>query len=128
MLPDDFMQKFDREGKPISEERWLELLADREYRFVLQTKAHDDAVVITIWDGYDPYRMRSEWPHLFFETTAFRPSADTSGARLALGDERHWKADRKFDSVRHGSEESARAYHLSVVERIRSEPSEGQRY
>jgi hypothetical protein len=65
---------FDREGRPITLQRWAELFEDRAYRFLADQTVNEFRVA-TIWTGFDPYRSDSAdyvaEPPLIFETTIF---------------------------------------------------------
>lgn len=63
---------YDKESKPISFERWLELTGDLEYKIVAKTKVGTNEVS-TVWLG-----MNHNWgrgPPLIFETLVF-PACD----------------------------------------------------
>lgn len=136
-LPDDFMLRIDRDGRPITLEEHGRLWEDRQYRFVLTTRitrppsaAGDDcdvlttrigdlACVITIWDGFDPERFEHGSPHLIFETTVFRPTRDSRrGIKFERSEDLYWIADAKLDQPRHATEAEARAWHHAIAERI----------
>lgn len=124
-LPDDWMFQFDRKGNVITVEQWTALSGNNDYKFVRTTRIGDSACVITLWDGYDPYRFDESTPHLIFETTVFRPSTDSRAFRLLpLESNLRWKADDTIDQPRHASEEAALAWHESIVAKLQRETPE----
>lgn len=45
------LEYFDRENNPITNEQWMKLFEDNEYRFVKRTNLHDGTEISTIWLG-----------------------------------------------------------------------------
>lgn len=117
-FPDDFMAKFDRQSRPITDEQFITLINDRDYKHVLTTRIGDLACVMTIWDGYDPYRLYDDGPHLIFETTVFRPTNNPRGIRVAQNENLRWTSDEKLEQPRHATEAEARAWHHAIAEKI----------
>lgn len=49
---------FERQGRPIDLMTWADLWKDAAYRFVERTWIVQDVLeVVTVWDGFDPYRV-----------------------------------------------------------------------
>lgn len=89
---------YDRQGNPITSERWLELFKDRAYQRVAFTKVKDRRVS-TVWLGMD-HGFQDDGI-LIFETMVF------GGPEM---DEPMW---------RYTSEEDALTAHDQIVEAIR---------
>lgn len=52
---------FDRQGRPIDLMTWAGLWKDAAYRFVERTWIVKEVLeVVTVWEGFDPYRVNFE--------------------------------------------------------------------
>jgi hypothetical protein len=91
---------FDRQGEPISLERWCELMEDPNYKIVEQTDV-GMAHVSTVWLGLN-HQYWPDGPIRIFETMIF------GGHR----DQEQW---------RYATEEAAREGHADTVESLRSD-------
>lgn len=65
---------FDRQGRPITPDRWIELFDDRSYQVVVQEEK-DEVRVSTIWLGLD-HSFGLGGPPLIFETMIFGGTRD----------------------------------------------------
>jgi hypothetical protein len=63
------MNMYDREGNPISMQRFGELLADPSYKILIQTQL-GGLLISTVWIGLDMNFMR-EGPPIIFESMVF---------------------------------------------------------
>lgn len=75
---------FDRDGQPITLERYSELFRDRNYRVIDHTHIRPDLHVSTIWLGIDHSFERNALP-VIFETMVFRGV----GVDDAIWEDRH---------------------------------------
>lgn len=66
--------EYDREGNPISLDRFCELCADREYKVVQQDHV-DNWLVSTVWLGID-HDFTGKGPPIIFETMVFDQSQE----------------------------------------------------
>lgn len=88
---------FDRQGNPISFERWAELMSMDEYRRVAWDEPHVGVYISTVWLGLNHGCSLDE--PLIFETMVFNSPSDQ-------------------DCRRYTSEVEAHVGHLSAVERV----------
>jgi hypothetical protein len=98
---------YDRNGTPISLERYSELLQDLAYRHVRVTAIGDDVEVSTVWLGID-HNFTRVGPPLIFETLVFGGALDGQGERwpnedAAFAGHDQWVA-RVREGVGHGQE------------------------
>lgn len=63
---------FDRKGRPISMERWMELSENRVYKVLDRTEINENVHVSTIWIGLDHSFSFERSKPVIFETMVFR--------------------------------------------------------
>ncbi len=64
------MEHFDKNGEPISFERWIELMERPEYRVIAQERVAGDVDVSTVWLGHELFSYGSN-RRCIFETMIF---------------------------------------------------------
>jgi hypothetical protein len=69
------MNKFDREGKPITLEQWAQLFENAAYKRVAEATLPDGKWVSTVWLGLD-HSFMDEGPPVIFETMVFSSKED----------------------------------------------------
>lgn len=97
---------YDRRGKPLDLDAWSKLVADRDYKRVVETDVAG-YWVSTVWLGLDHGFGRYDAP-LIFETMVFARNDDES---VDFGE---------VDCWRYATEQAARKGHEEAVERVRA--------
>ena len=69
------IDKFDRDGKPISLKQWGELMNNPDYQRVVQTTLADGKWISTVWVGLN-YNWGDNAKPLIFETMVFPKHGD----------------------------------------------------
>ena len=98
----DAVDFYDREGQPISLQRFIELRHDHDYRFLARTKV-GEVEIVTAWLGLDQGPFADEDRPLIFGTAAV---SDREG--LVHADQEEFSA----------TEAEALAAHQRLVERL----------
>lgn len=103
------MTYYNRQGKRIPYDQWIELLEDHTYKIIQQDHV-GQYFVSTVWLGLNHNPIR-QVPHLIFETMIFRKEGD----------------NEFFDyQERYSTEKEARAGHVKTVELCKEKVSEEQ--
>ena len=92
------LDHYDRDGNPISLDRWIELFHDKSYQQIAASTI-GDVFVSTVWMGIDHGHGYSDWP-IIFETMLFGPDGEGG------------------ECYRYCTKEDARAGHEEIVEQL----------
>jgi hypothetical protein len=114
---------YDRSLAEITVEQCQKLWSDSDYRAVKRERVGKKYCVVTLWRGWDPYRLMTETgPTNIFETVVFRrvrSNEEDRGIDL-FGDDIYWEEDDKIFVPDAPTEIEALTGHARAVQAIKS--------